>query len=182
MNMKNTSIAISLLLACISISLIGCKKDQIETNAKNTSLVLKAHEVPVGEMKCDELVSCSESNPKCENEFKERLKSAVGYVDSVYAEGNVHSTRILVESFYHTFLKCDSTRLFSTPKSISGSFEKNTLSSEVVDKRIRNLLPEEGCIEDSLQYERFAYTILRMESLLQEEKNCHLIKNGILII
>ncbi len=168
--MKNTSIAISLLFACISIALIGCKKEQSQINADSVNIVQKTPESSVNEMQCRELVSCSESNPKCENEFKERVKTAIGYVDSAYAEGNVHSTRFLVESFYYKFLKCDSTSVPSIPKSISGSFEKNTLSSGIVDKRIRNLLPEEGCIEDSLQYEKFAYTILRMESLLQEEK------------
>lgn len=168
--MKNTSIAISLLLACISIALIGCKKEQSQIKANSVNIVQKAPVISVSEMKCDELESCSESNPKCENEFKERLKSAIDYVDSAYAEGNVHSTRFLLVPFYFNFLKCDSTRVPPIPKSISGSFEKNTLSSEVVDKRIRNLLPEKGCIEDSLQYEKFAYTILRMESLLQEEK------------
>ena len=188
-NMKNTrSIILWLLGACVGIFIFFIK-EQVETNANNTSLIRKAQEtetntnktspkrktqeIPIEEKLCDELVSCAESNPKCEAELKKRLKLTIDYVDSAYAEGDIYTVGNVekkLEPFF-TKLKCDSTPGHPIPKSLYESVRKNTLSSEVVDKRIRKLLPNEGCIEDSLQYEKFTSTITQIESLLQEKKS-----------
>ena len=169
--MKNTSIAISLLLACISIALIGCKKEQSQVNTDSVNIVQKTPELSVSEMKCDELVSCSESNSDCTAELKKRLSSAANYVDSVYVDGGTRSTMVLMKAFYFNFLNCDSNVILKPiPKSLDNSFYDYSLSSEIIDKKIRKVLPGEGCIDDSLQYENFAFTIWRLESLLEKEK------------
>ena len=178
--MKRISIAILLLIACISIALVDCKEEQVETNSNNTSLIRKAQEIsinrkkqetPIEEMKCDELVSCAKSNPKCETEFKERLKSAASYVDSIYAEGDVCHEDSLLFPYIEKF-KCGDSRSALLKKStdVMEGWNENTRLSDVVDKRIRKLLPEKGCIEDSLQYIRLVSTIKRLEYLLKKEK------------
>lgn len=178
--MKRISIAILLLIAGISIALVGCKKEQVETNSNNTSLIRKTQETsinrkkqetPIEEMKCDELVSCAKSNPKCETEFKERLKSAASYVDSIYAEGDVCHEDSLLFPYIEKF-KCGDSRsaLLKKSKDVMEGWNENTRLSDVVDKRIRKLLPEKGCVEDSLQYIRLVSTIKRLEYLLKKEK------------
>lgn len=108
-------------------------------------------------MSFEQLYGCEKI--ECYDEYKKRLKEAVAYVDSVYAEGNVDDASQLSAWFY-AILKSDGSTI---------NMRHEAPSAESVARRIENLYPQKGCIEDSVQYVNYFSTIYEVEKNLEPD-------------
>ena len=128
---------------------VGNTKDYVQPN-KN---------IPVKEQNFEALNKCKYENKECEEEYNKRLETAVQTTDSIYAEGDVREAIKLSQTFY-SILKSDGSTI---------SFEEYVPTKESVEKRIDNLLPQKGCIEDSLQYANYLSTIYEVEKYFDRD-------------
>ena len=108
-------------------------------------------------MSFEQLYGCKKI--ECYDEYKKRLKEAVAYVDSVYAEGFVGEASQLSTLFYG-ILKSDGSTI---------NMKNEAPSAESVAKRIEKLYPQKGCIEDSVKYVNYFSTIYEVEKNLQPD-------------
>lgn len=155
----NTILLKSILV--FTIVFIGCSDkdgDKSKSNQVNTSQVVSpAKEISIEEMSFEQLYGCKKI--ECYDEYKKRLKTAIAYVDSVYAEGTIGETSQLSNSFYFI--------LRSDGSTINMKNEAPTIES--IAKRIEKLYPPKGCIEDSVQYVNYFSTIYEVEKHLQPD-------------
>lgn len=125
---------------------VGNTKDNVQPN-KN---------IPVKERNFEALNKCKYENKECEEEYNKRLETAIQTIDSIYAEGDVREAIKLSPTFYK-ILQSDGTTI---------SFEEIFPTKKGIEKRIDNLLPQKGCIQDSLQYANYLSTIYDIEKIL----------------
>lgn len=144
-----------------AIAFIGCTDkdgEKSKSNQVNTSqAVSPAKEISIEEMSFEQLYGCKKI--ECYDEYKKRLKEAVAYVDSVYAEGNVDDASQLSAWFY-AILKSDGSTI---------NMRNEAPSAESVARRIEKLYPPKGCIEDSVQYVNYFSTIYEVEKNLEPD-------------
>lgn len=156
----NTILLKSILV--FTIAFIGCtdkdggksKSSQVGNTSQDAS---PAKEISIEEMSFEQLYGCKKI--ECYDEYKKRLKEAVAFVDSVYAEGNVGDASQLSAWFY-AILKSDGSTI---------DMRNEAPSVEGVAKRIEQLYPPKGCIEDSVQYVNYFSTIYEVEKNLQPD-------------
>lgn len=124
----------------------------------NTTQVVQTSpkEIPVAEKTFEALYKCKYENKECEEEYNKRLETAVQTIDSIYAEGDVREAIKLSPTFYK-ILQSDGSTI---------SFEEIFPTKKGIEKRIDNLLPQKGCIQDSLQYANYLSTIYGVEDAL----------------
>lgn len=144
-----------------TVALFGCS-DKEGNNSKssqaNTSQAdSSAKEISIEEMSFEQLYGCKKL--ECYDEYKKRLKTAIAYVDSVYAEGSVDDVSQLSTSFYF-ILRSDGSTI---------NMRNEAPSVESIAKRIETLYPQKGCIEDSIQYVNYFSTIYEVEKNLQPD-------------
>ena len=130
-------------------------------SSSNTTQVSQTppKDIPVNERTFEALYKCKYEKQECAAEYNKRLEIAVHTIDSVYAEGNIREAVKLSQSFY-SILKSDGSTI---------SFEEYVPTKEGVEKRIDNLLPQKGCIEDSLQYANYLSTIYEVEKYFDRD-------------
>lgn len=161
--LKISSVLVKSMLV-FTVAFIGCTDkdgDKSKSSGINTNQdVSPAKEISIEEMSFEQLYGCKKI--ECYDEYKKRLKEAVAYVDSVYAEGNVDDASQLSAWFY-AILKSDGSTI---------NMRNEAPSAESVAKRIEKLYSQKGCIEDSVQYVNYFSTIYEVEKNLQpEDKN-----------
>ncbi len=144
-----------------TIAFIGCA-DKDGDKSKSGRVITSqeaspAKEISIEEMSFEQLYGCKKI--ECYDEYKKRLKEAVAYVDSVYAEGNVDDASQLSAWFY-AILKSDGSTI---------NMRNEAPSAESVARRIEKLYPQKGCIEDSVQYVNYFSTIYEVEKNLEPD-------------
>lgn len=144
-----------------TIAFIGCA-DKDGDKSKSGRVITSqeaspAKEISIEEMSFEQLYGCKKI--ECYDEYKKRLKEAVAYVDSVYAEGNVDDASQLSAWFY-AILKSDGSTI---------NMRNEAPSAESVARRIEKLYPPKGCIEDSVQYVNYFSTIYEVEKNLEPD-------------
>lgn len=131
-----------------------------ETSNSSTQVVqVPPKDIPVKERTFEALYKCKYEKQECAAEYNKRLEIAVQTTDSIYAEGDVREAVKLFQTFY-SILKSDGSTI---------SFEEYVPTKESVEKRIDNLLPQKGCIEDSLQYANYLSTIYEVEKYFDRD-------------
>ena len=144
-----------LIKACIPES--GNSVQENLNEAGNTKDYVQPNKnIPVKERDFEALDKCKYENKECEEEYNNRLDAAIQTIDSIYAEGNVRESIKLSPTFYK-ILQSDGSTI---------SFEEIVPTKKGIEKRINNLLPQKGCIQDSLQYANYLSTIYDVEKVL----------------
>ncbi len=155
----NIVLAKSILV--FAVAFIGCsdkESDKSKSSQVNASQVISpVKEISIEEMSFEQLYRCKKV--ECYDEYKKRLKTAISYADSVYAEGVVGETSKLSTSFYG-ILKSDGSTI---------DYRNEVPSIESIAKRIEKLYPQKRCIEDSVQYVNYLSTIYEVEKNLQPD-------------
>ncbi|PBC66546.1 hypothetical protein [Fibrobacter sp. UWS1] len=105
--LKINSVLVKSMLV-FTVAFIGCT-DKDGDKSKSGRVITSqeaspAKEISIEEMSFEQLYGCEKI--ECYDEYKKRLKEAVAYVDSVYAEGNVDDASQLSAWFY-AILKSD---------------------------------------------------------------------------
>lgn len=158
--LKISSVLVKSMLV-FTVAFIGCTDkdgDKSKSSRINTNQdVSPAKEISIEEMSFEQLHGCKKI--ECYDEYKKRLKEAVAYVDSVYAEGNVDDASQLSAWFY-AILKSDGSTI---------NMRNEAPSAESVARRIEKLYPQKGCIEDSVQYVNYFSTIYEVEKNLEPD-------------
>lgn len=158
--LKISSVLVKSMLV-FTVAFIGCTDkngDKSKSSRINTNQdVSPAKEISIEEMSFEQLYGCKKI--ECYDEYKKRLKEAVAYVDSVYAEGNVDDASQLSAWFY-AILKSDGSTI---------NMRNEAPSAESVARRIEKLYPPKGCIEDSVQYVNYFSTIYEVEKNLEPD-------------
>lgn len=113
-------------------------------------------DVPANEKTFEALYKCKFEKDECAAEYNRRLEIGTHIIDSIYAKGDVREVIKLSQMFYN-ILQSDGSTI---------SFEEIFPTKKGIEKRIDNLLPQKGCIQDSLQYANYLSTIYGVEDAL----------------
>lgn len=141
-----------LAISYLCVSLYG-----YDTSSNTTHITqIPPKDIPINERPFEALNKCKYENKECEDEYNKRLETAIQTIDSIYAEGNVREAIKLSPTFYK-ILQSDGSTI---------SFEEIVPTKKGLEKRIDNLLPQKGCIQDSLQYANYLSTIYDVEKVL----------------
>ena len=135
-------IFVYVLWMIILILVKACLPESGSAVQENVNAVqIKQYDIPLNERSFEDLYKCKYVKDECALEYNKRLEIAVQTIDSIYAEGNIREAVELSQMFYNILRSNGSTI----------RFEEHVPTKDGVEKRINNLLPEKGCIEDSLQ-------------------------------
>lgn len=158
---KNYPIIFVYVLWMIILILVkACLPESGSAVQENVNAVqIKQYDIPLNERSFEDLYKCKYVKDECALEYNKRLEIAVQTIDSIYAEGNIREAVELSQMFYNILRSNGSTI----------RFEEHVPTKDGVEKRINNLLPEKGCIEDSLQYANYLSTIYEVEKSLNRD-------------